>query len=166
MTIPVWPKINFMVEQGTGSLTLSDGKGRAVSNMDNGALRVRRRFTKTVSPLAETILLDYDELALFEFFYKNVIQDGTLWFYKPIQRGREYVVNLVRFAPDTSPTTAEAGYNKVNVPLSLHVYETSQIPKAVYDYFASLGFLGGARLSDAVTKYVNVDYPKITAEYR
>ena len=166
MAIPVWPQINYMVEQGTGSLTLSDGKGRSVSNMDNGATRMRRRFTKTIAPLAETILLTYDELALFEYFYKNVLQDGTLWFYKPIQRGREYVVNLVRFAPDSNPSTSEAGYDKVNVPLSLQVYETSQIPKDIYDYFSSTGFLGGALLSDAVTKYVNIDYPEITAEYR
>jgi hypothetical protein len=166
MAIPVWPNINYMVEQGTGSLTLSDGKGRVVSNMDNGAQRYRRRFTKTISPLTETMLFDYNELSVFEFFYRNVLKDGTLWFYKPIQRGREYIVNLVRFAPDSAPATTEAGYNKVNVPLNLQVYETSLIPQSVYDYFATAGFEAGGRLSEVVTKYVNEDYPEITAEYR
>lgn len=166
MTIPVWPKINFLVNQGTGNFTISDGKGRTSSSLDSGQSRTRRRFTRVISPLSATIHMNYGEVSLFEYFYREVLKDGSLWFYMPIQRGGAYEVNLVMFDPGSNPSQSEAGFNAVDISMNLLVRDVRLISADVYDYFATLGFVGGVLASEVVTKFVNVDYPKISAEYR
>lgn len=166
MTIPVWPKINYLVNQGTGTLTLSDGKGRVTSSLDSGQSRTRRRFTRSISPLSSTIHMKYAELALFEYFYKEVLKDGALWFYMPIQRGGAYEINLVMFDPGSNPSASEAGYDAVDVAMNLLVRGVTLISRDVYDYFATLGYADGSAVSDVVTNFVNNVYPVISSEYR
>jgi len=159
--IPLWPNINYLANQGSGNMSLSDGQGRAITDMDNGAKRVRRRFTKIISPQSQIVRMSYDELSLFEFFYANVIKDGSLWFYMPIQRGNKYIINLVMFAPEGSPSVTEAGFNVTNVSMDLLIRSITNIDQSVYDYFNMIGISLGIRLSRVVDEFVNEVYPSI-----
>lgn len=162
MTLPTWPEVNFLPERGSWGLALSDGRGRSVTDLDNGGIRIRRRFTRVTSPTSFSVRMTSDELAVFKFFYAEVIKDGTLWFQMPIYDGQGYGVNLVRFDPGSSPTVTELGFNDHEVSLSLTVRELTQISQEAYDYFSKLGATLGARLSGVVYEFVNVVYPKIT----
>lgn len=162
----LWPEINFLAERDSWSLTLTDGKSNTSSDMDSGETRVRRRFTQTNSPLTFNVQLDADELAIFKYFFKEVLTNGARWFNMPTLDGQDYRINLVRFQPGNAPAVTPVGYRTYTVAMNLIVRELTQIDQSTYEYFTTLGFKSARVLSEAVTKFVNQVYPEISSEYR
>ena len=56
------------------------GDTRVTTEMDVGPKKVRSRFTRGVDTYSASILLDFDDVSVFESFYKTTLNNGTLPF--------------------------------------------------------------------------------------
>jgi hypothetical protein len=121
MAIPVWPAINSKARFDGFSVGLSDGANLAATDMDSGEARYRRRFTTTLAPVAMSIELTTEEVAIFKQFWKIEIRQGSFWFYMPVFTGVAYSTCLVRIDKENQPKITPLGYDNYELSLSLLV---------------------------------------------
>jgi len=162
MVLPVWPQINNLAELGSWSFTGSDGKGRAGTDMDNGATRARRRFTARIARTSFKVLLSDFESLLFDYFYTNVLRDGTLWFVMPIlgADGVVYTSHMVRFPIDYTPNVSGAGYKLNSLDITLEVRNIVTLSSAAYYLFSTFPPSSVLKLSNALDTFINDQYPE------
>lgn len=66
--------------------------------MESGPKRARRQFTQTTATLNVRWLFDQTQMAAFESFHQNDINDGAGWFDYPFLNGQGKNVVPARFA--------------------------------------------------------------------
>lgn len=159
----LWPEINYFCTRDSWTLVLTDNASKSSTEMDNGQTLTRLRNTKTISPITLAIEFTGQELAIFIYFFKKILKDGSLWFQMPVFTGQSYTICMVRFSTgDSSPQAKEVGYDTYEVSLPLSIYELPLVSSDVYDYFSMLGSVYSETFGDEVTKFTNDVYPDIT----
>jgi hypothetical protein len=58
------------------------------SDMDAGPARQRRRFTQAPTDIAVELVMDQQQLAIFEAWYEHRIDSGSAWFDAPMLNGQ------------------------------------------------------------------------------
>jgi hypothetical protein len=86
MPAPSWPPT---LQQAflRGTMAEEWGENRIFSAMESGPAKVRRRTTAAVGHITGELFLTFDELAILEEFYENVLSHGTIvfaWVYTPL----------------------------------------------------------------------------------
>lgn len=81
MTIAIWPEELPRPERASWSRTRQDSRLKLRS--DAGPARYRRRFSAVAKLVTLSILVDRDGLAIFERFYEETTEEGSLLFYMP-----------------------------------------------------------------------------------
>ncbi len=116
--MPTWPSTLPTPLRDQYSFELVDGVIR--TNMESGKPRVRRTFTDT--PVRASVRWRFTEaqLAVFESFHKNDLDEGAAVFDMHMLNGKGATVWQVQFA---SPyTVTVAGGNKYDVTATLFGY--------------------------------------------
>jgi hypothetical protein len=72
---------------------LADGYGLTAmpstlrTEMDNGAARMRRRFTRQMTVASLAFNMRREQFGLFDGFWRGTLSDGTAWFVMPLRNG-------------------------------------------------------------------------------
>ncbi|MEY8200671.1 MAG: hypothetical protein RPS47_15655 [Colwellia sp.] len=92
------------------------------SALDSGEMRVRRRFKNMPGTVTINLLFNNEQAALFEGWFRNVINEGTVWFSMPIKMPAGVIVHLARFKLPHKPMKAIA-HTKWTKSITLEVKE-------------------------------------------
>ncbi len=76
------------------------------SALDSGEMRVRRRFKNMPGTVTINLLFNQEQAALYEGWFRNVINEGTIWFVMPIKMPAGVIDHLVRFKLPHKPMKA------------------------------------------------------------
>lgn len=79
MPNPTWPSSlpEYVLQSGYGEELQDQGLR---TNMEGGAVKTRRRFTARFDQIDVRIICDADQTELFETFYNDTLEGGTLVF--------------------------------------------------------------------------------------
>ena len=159
MSIPVYPNIPYLHEDGSVALGLTDGKSRSATDMDSGPQRMRRRFSSVQAPISFKVLMTDSEFEEFKTFYKTTLEDGTKWFLMPIFSGSSYLPHVVRFNPGFIPQFVSSGFKKALVSFDLTVRELYTVSETVYWLLGLYGFDVTQNMIDNADRFVNECWP-------
>jgi hypothetical protein len=80
----------------------SPGDNLVRQDMSMGPPKVRRRSTAAYRPITNALILDSDELSVFDNFYETILQNGALTFNRQVPREDYTLVNTVASINDLS----------------------------------------------------------------
>ena len=84
------------------------------SDMDAGPARQRRRFTQAPTDIAVELVMDQQQLAIFEAWYEHRIDSGSAWFDAPMLNGQGVTTAQCRFVEPWSAKPLGGGMHVVS----------------------------------------------------
>lgn len=113
------------------SLKLSPPKVKARSEMDDGRIRQRRRFTSAPRFIPHQWIWTIDQFKLFEVFYEDSLDAGTAWTDLLIWNGEEYAEAACRFDEQEGYSASLKGVEAtVNAKLEIDNYKRLTLAEA------------------------------------
>ena len=128
------------------------------TDFDAGPRRVRRRYTSVPTRYNVTWTVTQNQLAVFEYWFNNVINYGASYFTIPLTQGAGIQTVDARFVGVPSVTLSEPTEFKISS--TLEVLEKPLISGEVYDLIAEYGLDVLLELDDVLNRVMNHDIPE------
>ena len=112
--LPLWDAPDFEVDPRTSFVS---------TEFEQGPVRNRRRFLNVPHRNAGTALLDWEQLAIFEYWWVNVIDGGSAWFTMDLPFAGSYQTVEAHFLEHYSYRRQAGGLLKLSA-----VWEVRDVP--------------------------------------
>ena len=113
-----WP--DFMPPPCLDGYELQRQKATKRTEMDSGAVRVRRRFRSVPTHIPQKWILDQKQFGYFEWWVENSIDGGAAWFDAPQKNGTGMVVVQCRFIDEYKAKPLSNGVWEVTAKLEVY----------------------------------------------
>ncbi len=156
MTLPAWPS-KYLPRPLADGYSLRPMSATIRTDMDNGAARMRRRFTRQMT--AGTLRFHFRRLqfGLFDGFWRGTLNDGTAWFTIPLRNGISDDPWTVR---GIAPYAAELISADVwRVTWDIEVEQIPQLSAGDLEALLAEGVFEYANDAASLYQFVHVDYP-------
>lgn len=127
MTTPAYP--STLPKPNIQGYSLTPQQNVIRTDMEAGAARQRRRFTRETTTATVTWLFTIQEMSVFEYWWENLAQHGAAWFTMSIISGKGVQTVNCRF---TEPWKATARPGLFDVSATLEIENIPTINSTQY----------------------------------
>jgi hypothetical protein len=167
MSLPIWPSDLVTHHPTRDSWQYSPVSVTRRTDFDQGAARVRQRYSSGVKRVQENFRFTAFELEVFKAFFESTLHGGASWFLMPFWYGEGYFESECRFVDPYAIGALAPDFYQVSI--SIEIRRTFALSEAVIWFLQNYDEAFLFSFADRLQPTINDDlalpgYPYVTRD--